>query len=66
MGYCFPSGSLVDGHWKFDKCDGRATSDCRSCDFQGKRNKDCVEYCKTWTEAYRTVKEYDRTRNEED
>ena len=60
MGFCFPSGSLENGHWVFNRCDGRASSECRSCDFQNKKNNECVEYCKTWTDAYITMKEFDK------
>jgi len=60
MGYCYTTGEIVDGRWKFKKCDGRKSSDCRSCDIQDKKNKDCVEYCKTWSGALRAVKILDK------
>lgn len=55
MGYCYPTGQLINGHWAFDKCDGRK-SDC----VIGELNKKCVEYCKTWSEAYGAMKILDK------
>ena len=55
MGYCYTTGQLINGHWKFDKCDGRK-SDC----VIGIPNKNCVEYCKTWSAAYHAMKILDK------
>ena len=55
MGFCYPTGELIKGKWKFKKCDGRK-SDCIS----GISNKKCVEYCKSWTDAYDAMKDLDK------
>ena len=59
MGYCYTTGQIIDGHWVFDKCDGRK-SDC----VIGEQNKKCVEYCKTWTDAYYAMKILDKLHEE--
>ncbi len=61
MGFCYPTGQLINGHWLFDKCDGRK-SDCVT----GEPNKDCVEYCKTWTKAFEAMKILDKSQEEQE
>jgi len=73
MGYCWTTGEKVKGRWKFLKCDGRS-SRCaqdghivptpQSAFKEVARCSSCNEYCSTYTQAKRTVIEYDRSMKE--
>jgi len=62
MGYCYTTGEKVNGKWSFLKVDGR--SNICKVDNQplpeGERCRDCVEFCKTYSEAVRAVKDWEK------
>lgn len=72
MGFCYPTGKLVNGHWVFLKCDGRSTV----CAQDGSsppgsvptdrlyRCRDCVEWCSSWTKALEAMRTLDKIQGE--
>ena len=63
MGYCWTSGKKVRGRWKFLKCNGNKNRN-KNCYPESPKEfprcRDCVEWCKTYSDAVTVVKDYEK------